>query len=236
MSTPSVLFVCVPNNGKSQMVAGLMREAAGDRVAVHSAGTNPGTSINALSAEVLAEVGAELESDTPRPIDPGLRCGRVLGGQPADQDTVRDVIHAFNERGWPRWTLSGREALLPDHRWRHRLREHDLALPLLQQPAVSWWQEGSPQDDRRDQPAREPENQGDHRRGQQIRAELLSEQPAEGEAGVSTATYSDRHRKKHSTSPTARTPSPLPSIVAPWGSSISRPVVESMPGRGLLRG
>jgi hypothetical protein len=28
----------------------------------------------------------------------------------ADEDTVRDVIHAFNERG-PRWTLSGREAV-----------------------------------------------------------------------------------------------------------------------------
>ncbi|OLL89761.1 hypothetical protein Ae406Ps2_6073c [Pseudonocardia sp. Ae406_Ps2] len=29
----------------------------------------------------------------------------------ADEDTVRDVIHAFNERGWPRWTLSGREVV-----------------------------------------------------------------------------------------------------------------------------
>ena len=42
MSTPSVLFVCVRNGGKSQMAAGLMRKAAGDRIAVHSAGTNPG--------------------------------------------------------------------------------------------------------------------------------------------------------------------------------------------------
>jgi hypothetical protein len=25
----------------------------------------------------------------------------------ADEDTVRDVIHAFSG-GWPRWTLSGR--------------------------------------------------------------------------------------------------------------------------------
>ena len=29
----------------------------------------------------------------------------------ADKDTVRDVIHAFNERGSPRWTLGGREAV-----------------------------------------------------------------------------------------------------------------------------
>jgi hypothetical protein len=29
----------------------------------------------------------------------------------ADEDTVRDVIRAFNARAWPRWTLSGREAV-----------------------------------------------------------------------------------------------------------------------------
>ena len=72
MSTPSVLFVCVRNGGKSQMAAGLMRHAAGDRVAVHSAGTNPGSKINTLSAEVLAEVGADMSGETPRPIDPEL--------------------------------------------------------------------------------------------------------------------------------------------------------------------
>ena len=72
MSTPSVLFVCVRNGGKSQMAAGLMRKAAGDRVCVHSAGTNPGSTINALSAQVLAEVGADMSGETPRPIDPEL--------------------------------------------------------------------------------------------------------------------------------------------------------------------
>ena len=72
MSTPSVLFVCVRNGGKSQMAAGLMRRAAGDRVGVHSAGTHPGSTINALSAGVLAEVGADMSGETPRPIDPEL--------------------------------------------------------------------------------------------------------------------------------------------------------------------
>jgi arsenate-mycothiol transferase len=54
------------------MAAGLMRKAAGDRVCVHSAGTNPGSTINALSAQVLAEVGADMSGETPRPIDPEL--------------------------------------------------------------------------------------------------------------------------------------------------------------------
>ena len=69
---PEVLFVCVRNGGKSQMAAGLMRNAAGERVEVHSAGTNPGTSINALSAQALAEVGADMSGETPQPIDPEL--------------------------------------------------------------------------------------------------------------------------------------------------------------------
>ncbi len=72
MSTPSVLFVCVRNRGKSQMAAGLMRQAAGDRVAVHSAGTHPGAKMNDLSVEVLAEAGADISGETPRPIDPEL--------------------------------------------------------------------------------------------------------------------------------------------------------------------
>jgi hypothetical protein len=35
-----------------------------------------------------------------------------------DEDTVRDVIHAFNEEGWPRRTLTwagGRPRLISDH-------------------------------------------------------------------------------------------------------------------------
>ena len=70
--TPSVLFVCVRNGGKSQMAAGLMRKAAGDRVHVHSAGTNPGNKINTLSAEALAEVGVDISHEIPKPIDPEL--------------------------------------------------------------------------------------------------------------------------------------------------------------------
>ena len=67
---PAVLFVCVKNGGKSQMAAGLMRQdlaSAGleGAVVVSSAGTNPGSKVNALSAEVLAEVGADIAAETP---------------------------------------------------------------------------------------------------------------------------------------------------------------------------
>lgn len=72
ITTPRVLFVCVKNGGKSQMAAALLRLHAGDTVEVHSAGTTPGSALNALSNEVIAEVGADMSGDSPKPIDPDL--------------------------------------------------------------------------------------------------------------------------------------------------------------------
>ncbi|CAN5488328.1 low molecular weight phosphatase family protein [soil metagenome] len=68
-ATPSVLFVCVKNAGKSQMAAGLMRQLAGDTVTVHSAGTKPGSAVNGLSAQALREVGVDLTDEQPKPLD-----------------------------------------------------------------------------------------------------------------------------------------------------------------------
>ncbi|MCI2238550.1 low molecular weight phosphatase family protein [Paenibacillus sp. TRM 82003] len=66
MSTPRVLFVCVKNGGKSQMAAGLMREAAGDAVAVSSAGTRAGSALNAQSVESLREIGVDISGQRTR--------------------------------------------------------------------------------------------------------------------------------------------------------------------------
>ncbi|RXR25473.1 low molecular weight phosphatase family protein [Oerskovia turbata] len=72
MSTPrSVLFVCVKNGGKSQMAAGLARRIAPD-VRVDSAGTSPGSSLNALSVASLEEVGVDLSGEHPKPLTPEL--------------------------------------------------------------------------------------------------------------------------------------------------------------------
>ena len=79
-SRPSVLFVCAKNGGKSQMAAALMEHHAAGTVEVHSAGTKPGESINALSAEVIAEAGADMSAGYPKPIDSELlkRVDRVV--------------------------------------------------------------------------------------------------------------------------------------------------------------
>lgn len=65
---PGVLFVCSKNGGKSQLAAGLMRELAGDRVTVYSAGTKPGGSLNGQAVESLAEVGIDVTGEYPKPV------------------------------------------------------------------------------------------------------------------------------------------------------------------------
>lgn len=77
---PSVLFVCAKNGGKSQMAAALMEHHAAGGVEVHSAGTTPAEKINALSAEVIAESGADMSTGHPKPIDPDLlaRVDRIV--------------------------------------------------------------------------------------------------------------------------------------------------------------
>jgi len=69
---PKVLFVCVKNGGKSQMAAGLMRRLVADTVDVDSAGTRPGETVNALSAESLLEVGVDITGQTPKALTPGM--------------------------------------------------------------------------------------------------------------------------------------------------------------------
>lgn len=71
-TTPKILFVCVRNGGKSQMSAALAEKHAGDKLDIHSAGTEPGTSINAESAASLEEVGADMSGGHPKAIDPEL--------------------------------------------------------------------------------------------------------------------------------------------------------------------
>jgi arsenate-mycothiol transferase len=65
---PSVLFVCVKNGGKSQMAAGLMDKVVGDSVITASAGSKPGSAVNDLSAQVLAEVEVDISQNVPRQI------------------------------------------------------------------------------------------------------------------------------------------------------------------------
>ncbi|MET4097619.1 arsenate-mycothiol transferase [Arthrobacter sp. UYCu712] len=66
--TPSVLFVCSKNGGKSQLAAGLMNQLADGAVTVHSAGTKPGRSLNPQAVESLAELGIDITGEHPKPV------------------------------------------------------------------------------------------------------------------------------------------------------------------------
>ena len=64
--TPTVLFVCVHNAGRSQMAAGWLRHLAGDRVQVLSAGSAPADSLNPAAVEAMAEVGIDIATQQPK--------------------------------------------------------------------------------------------------------------------------------------------------------------------------
>ena len=63
---PEVLFVCVHNQGRSQMAAGLLNKHANGRVYVRSAGSEPADSVNPAVVEVMAEVGIDISGELPK--------------------------------------------------------------------------------------------------------------------------------------------------------------------------
>jgi protein-tyrosine-phosphatase len=66
MATPSVLFVCVHNAGRSQMAAALLEHHAMGRVEVRSAGSAPGDSVNPAAVAALAEWGIDMSAAIPK--------------------------------------------------------------------------------------------------------------------------------------------------------------------------
>ena len=62
--TPAVLFVCIHNAGRSQMAAGYLASLGQGRIEVRSAGSLPGTQINPVAVEAMAEEGIDISSQT----------------------------------------------------------------------------------------------------------------------------------------------------------------------------
>ncbi|MGW3400793.1 arsenate reductase ArsC [Streptomyces zhihengii] len=65
-ATPSVLFVCVHNAGRSQMAAAFLTHLGGERVQVRSAGSAPASAVNPAVVEALAEAGIDIAAETPK--------------------------------------------------------------------------------------------------------------------------------------------------------------------------
>ena len=64
--SPTVLFVCVHNAGRSQMAAGFLTALADGAVDVRSAGSMPGDQINPVAVEAMAEVGIDIAGEQPK--------------------------------------------------------------------------------------------------------------------------------------------------------------------------
>ena len=66
MTTPTVLFVCVHNAGRSQMAAGFLQQLGDGRVEVLSAGSEPTDRVNPVAVAAMAEVGIDIAAATPK--------------------------------------------------------------------------------------------------------------------------------------------------------------------------
>ena len=66
--TPTVLFVCVHNAGRSQMAAALLAHHARGRVQVLSAGSAPADQVNPTVVDAMAELGLNLSREYPKPL------------------------------------------------------------------------------------------------------------------------------------------------------------------------
>ncbi len=64
--TPTVLFLCVHNAGRSQMALGWFNHLAGNRAVAWSAGSEPGSEINPNAIAVMAEVGIDITAEFPK--------------------------------------------------------------------------------------------------------------------------------------------------------------------------
>lgn len=65
---PSVLFVCVQNAGRSQLAAGILRQLAGDKVTVRTAGSAPAAEVRSAIVTALDEIGITLGNEFPKPL------------------------------------------------------------------------------------------------------------------------------------------------------------------------
>ena len=78
-AVPEVLFVCVENAGRSQLAAGILRQLAGDRLLVRTAGSAPADAVRAAIVSALDEIGVPLGGEFPKPLtDEAVRAADVV--------------------------------------------------------------------------------------------------------------------------------------------------------------
>jgi arsenate reductase (thioredoxin) len=76
---PSIVFLCVQNAGRSQIAAGWATSLGGDRVEVHSGGSDPASEVNPAAIAAMSEVGIDIADQYPKPwTDEVIRAADVI--------------------------------------------------------------------------------------------------------------------------------------------------------------
>jgi arsenate reductase len=66
---PSVLILCTGNSCRSQMAEAILRQAAGDAMEVHSAGSKPAGYVHPKAIAAMAEIGLDLSRAESKHLD-----------------------------------------------------------------------------------------------------------------------------------------------------------------------
>lgn len=66
MPKPRVLFLCYHNSARSPIAEGLLKNLAGDRFDVYSAGIEP-TEVHPLAVQVMGEIGIDISNQSSKP-------------------------------------------------------------------------------------------------------------------------------------------------------------------------
>ncbi len=77
MDQKRVLFVCTHNSARSQMAEAFLKDTAGDRFEVHSAGLEP-EPLNPLAVAVTAELGLDISGQKPQSVFALYTGGRLF--------------------------------------------------------------------------------------------------------------------------------------------------------------
>jgi arsenate reductase len=99
--TPTVLFVCVHNAGRSQLAAALLAHHALGRVEVRSAGSAPADAVNPAAVAALAEWGLDISAGVPR----RLSTDDVVGADIVVTMGCGDSCPAFPGKRYLDWQL-----------------------------------------------------------------------------------------------------------------------------------
>ena len=78
MAKQRVLFVCVHNSARSQMAEAFLKQLAGDRFEVESAGIEPGA-LNPIVVDAMKEIGIDISGNQTKDVFDFLKLGKAFG-------------------------------------------------------------------------------------------------------------------------------------------------------------